>query len=802
MLKWSSTSEAFLDFSENEEITFYMKRGTIENYKLFQLFKGLYNQKLSGWLVLTHPQGQRQLYLDQGFPSFLRSGFAHDHILWALVQEGMCSSTEANQLEQLQLGFEDLYAYLVHQQMVSQGRLDQILVDLISKGIWESLAWEEGSFEWIHTASPPPILTPVDPLYVLALGGVESLSISRRMSLLDSVTHAHWVWSNQLASEEYESLVDLCSSELVHGLKQEIDGNHLLELTQADEELQGVLCGLVVCGLISAVPGSQSSSTSSTPSSQNQLRPVRPSANQGRPVSHQTDPILSPGVQSASRTQSQSPSQPQPQSQQSSRSQTPQTPQSFIDPKAKVNPSSKPSSSTTVHSSPASSPTRSKDRRVMRPPQNWRQFSIGKQNASSQPSSLGGSSPSPRSPTPSSSPLVDPNRLNQSAVPTTPSTPPSTSSSTPPSTSSSTPSAEDFKNLEHLLFGDLDQDLAEDTSSTDPAPPLSPPLPTDPAPPISPPSPPPIDLIAPPVSSPAHLSSLDPQSHSISPPPKPSAPSATALRQQRNKKNEKQSAKKTTKKPAPAKIQRQIDLALELYAKREELNYYQLFDLTTSASIEHIKKAFKKQAGLLHIDRFMRFDLQEETLDVLKKTFILLNQAHQVLTSPDQKQEYDLSLNESNQEINQPTSIADLLKAEKWVRDALNCVKLSRFEHALELIEQAKAITPEDGLLQAVEIYANALLSKQKGATDVVVRQYAESLETLTYQYDSREEPYLYLGRLYALVGLTQKAETALIKALEINPHLAEAKSELRHLQRQPSTSSSKGSLFQRLKKK
>ena len=223
---------SILGFSENEEITFYMKRGTIENYKLFQLFKGLYDQKLSGWLVLTHPQGQRQLYLDQGFPAFLRSGFPHEQVLWSLVQEGICSSAEASQLEQLQLDFGDLYAYLIHQQLISQDRLHQILVDLISKGIWESLSLQEGTFEWIHTASPPSLLTPVDPLYVLALGGVESLSISQRMSLLDSFTHTHWSWSSQLKTEEYEALIDLCSSEFIHGLQEQQSGSQLLTLIE------------------------------------------------------------------------------------------------------------------------------------------------------------------------------------------------------------------------------------------------------------------------------------------------------------------------------------------------------------------------------------------------------------------------------------------------------------------------------------------------------------------------------------------------------------------------------------------
>ena len=153
-----------------------MKRGTIESYKLFQLFKGLYNQKKDGWLVVKHQQGQRQFYLNRGFPSALRSSFPQDQLLWTLVHDGMCSSSEAAQIELNQLDLHQLYSHLIQNQLVSQDRLNQVLVDLISESMWNTLKWQNGQFEWVESAQAPSLLTPVDPLYVLVLGGVESLS--------------------------------------------------------------------------------------------------------------------------------------------------------------------------------------------------------------------------------------------------------------------------------------------------------------------------------------------------------------------------------------------------------------------------------------------------------------------------------------------------------------------------------------------------------------------------------------------------------------------------------------------------
>ena len=95
-----------------------MKRGTIEIYKLFQLFKGLYDQKGDGWLVVKHSQGQRQFYLNHGFPSALRSSFPQDQLVWVLVQEGMCSSSEAAQIELHKFDLHPLYSHLIQNQMI------------------------------------------------------------------------------------------------------------------------------------------------------------------------------------------------------------------------------------------------------------------------------------------------------------------------------------------------------------------------------------------------------------------------------------------------------------------------------------------------------------------------------------------------------------------------------------------------------------------------------------------------------------------------------------------------------------
>ena len=83
-----------------------------------------------------------------------------------------------------------------------------------------------------------------------------------------------------------------------------------------------------------------------------------------------------------------------------------------------------------------------------------------------------------------------------------------------------------------------------------------------------------------------------------------------------------------------------------------------------------------------------------------------------------------------------------------------------------------------------VKIYIDGLRAKTKGASSAVLRQYIDRLEGLTTTYDSREEPFLYLSILYGHCEEYTRGIKAIEKALELNPHFAEANSQLRHLQR------------------
>jgi len=254
--------------------------------------------------------------------------------------------------------------------------------------------------------------------------------------------------------------------------------------------------------------------------------------------------------------------------------------------------------------------------------------------------------------------------------------------------------------------------------------------------------------------------------------------------------------KTRAKKPAPPKIQAQLDEHLALYQERDNKSLYELLGLTEQASADEVKTRFKKIAGSLHIDKYLRFDLPEESLDALKKLFILLNQAQQTLSDPEARREYDLSRQLSSRAASAeggaapsgPSAQRDLgqlLQAEQLVREAIQLLKHSKVELAESKLSAARALNDDDPLGDATGLYIEVLKLRAQGASNAVINSVADKLEVLTGSYDSREEPFYFLGMARVMTGDMKRAVSALERAVEINPHYAEANSQLRFAQRQ-----------------
>jgi tetratricopeptide (TPR) repeat protein len=198
-----------------------------------------------------------------------------------------------------------------------------------------------------------------------------------------------------------------------------------------------------------------------------------------------------------------------------------------------------------------------------------------------------------------------------------------------------------------------------------------------------------------------------------------------------------------------------------------------------------------------------------------------LNQAQQTLCDPDARREYDLERQfaqrsqsgERPQEGAQAGTTAtpqrdlgQLLRAEQLVREAINLVKQNKSDLAQAKLSEALTINEDDPLAGATQLYVEALNLRAQGASNAVINGIADKLEALTGSYDVREEPFYFLGMTRVMTNDYKRAVSALERATAINPHYAEANSQLRFAQRQLSNGSStskpksSGGLFGRRK--
>lgn len=259
----------------------------------------------------------------------------------------------------------------------------------------------------------------------------------------------------------------------------------------------------------------------------------------------------------------------------------------------------------------------------------------------------------------------------------------------------------------------------------------------------------------------------------------------------------------------PDKIVARLAEARKLATELDGKTHYEILDVARDADDRAVRTAFRKLARDFHADRFARYGLDPDAQSAVQKVFIAINRAHETLSDAAQRREYDLGL---EMKANGGSALArgggaasqmdQVFKAEKLIKDATVLISRGDADAALERLRPALAITPDDPVAKAALAYAEYLVARGQGGSQVIQGRTLETLSAICGELDNREEPFLYLGRLYRDTGDTDRAIRAFQQALAINPHYAEAGSELRHAQRKVETKSGGiGGLFGRRKK-
>lgn len=160
-------------------------------------------------------------------------------------------------------------------------------------------------------------------------------------------------------------------------------------------------------------------------------------------------------------------------------------------------------------------------------------------------------------------------------------------------------------------------------------------------------------------------------------------------------------------KPA-GKARRALELRKEVqekHARFQEMDYYELLGVEPGAGFAEVKRAYLKAAKRFHPDALARLGLDDLKVQA-NEVFARIAKAHEVLSDPEQRAGYEATLS-GHAEIDAER----LAQAETLFRKGDILLKVGNFEGALEMLQGAVQLWPEDPAYQSAlgwALYKNA----------------------------------------------------------------------------------------------
>lgn len=208
----------------------------------------------------------------------------------------------------------------------------------------------------------------------------------------------------------------------------------------------------------------------------------------------------------------------------------------------------------------------------------------------------------------------------------------------------------------------------------------------------------------------------------------------------------------------------------EFQHKMEGMNFYEVLDVTTSASQAEIKKAYFALARKFHPDLFDR-DLEAQQKEMIDGVFDQITKAYHTLSDDDKRTEYDKELVEEAEDDRRGVA----KRAEIKFRQAKTLYNQARYEEAMSFLDEAIRLDAHKSsyflLLAMVE-------TKIPTYTKKAEQHFVKAIKLEPWSPDG----YLGLGIMYKNAGLKVKAASQFNKALKVDPGNPGALKELRDL--------------------
>lgn len=243
---------------------------------------------------------------------------------------------------------------------------------------------------------------------------------------------------------------------------------------------------------------------------------------------------------------------------------------------------------------------------------------------------------------------------------------------------------------------------------------------------------------------------------------------------------------------------------LEMFARVEGGNYYEILGIPQDAPPESITPAYRELARTWHVDRYSMYDLGEDKAK-LQKIFAEVNNANRTLNDPERRAEYDATLSgEDGPGGASPEEVVALINADNFFLRGKNFLKQGSYKGAFEQFQEAAKLNAEDDDISAHLLYTEYLLiPKNQEGKPVATQRANEIYEQLNDMLQARggEVDWLmvFVATVSLGVGKDRQARNMLREVMLISPNNFEAQRQLRLLEMRKDRDS-KGSFLDKLK--
>ena len=231
-------------------------------------------------------------------------------------------------------------------------------------------------------------------------------------------------------------------------------------------------------------------------------------------------------------------------------------------------------------------------------------------------------------------------------------------------------------------------------------------------------------------------------------------------------------AAKPAPKTAPSRVPRDLARMIEnKFQKIQNADLFGVLEVSPKDSTEQIKKSFLKLAKTFHPDLVANSG-DEAVTDQMDEIFGRLNEAHEVLTDPKRRMEYESALAEEDK----PTG-ARPKEAKIHYEKAIVFYKKKNYEKAAEAIRWAADLDPKNADYLAYQVWINYHNCEQN---EEDTRRAKSDLYKIVRINKNSFPAIRFLSKMYHKLGEMDDYEKCLLMANRLNPRDVEVTRELR----------------------